>query len=374
VTGAPPTGVAGFAATRVEAPAGLPPCGLVLAPADLEEAAQVLARASDLGSRVLVWGGGSHQGIGYRVEPDLALVTTGMHKVVAWEPEDLTLVVEAGARVADVEAMLGERHQTAALLEIPGEATVGGAVAAGASGYRRARFGPIRDRVLEVTLATGDGRVVRAGGRVVKNVTGYDLPRVVTGSLGRLGVIGSVCLKLWPHPEAEATVAVQDGGEAWRALHRPAAVLETEQGSWAFLAGTRPEVESQSARLGVDADEGHHWPPPPSGETTWSLRLPPAMLAAGISRLPTGAGYVAQHGVGEIAFATGGDRLGDLAELRSWAESAGGHLVLTGGADEIYRRFDPWGTPPPGLELQRRLVAAFDPAGVVNRGRLPGGL
>jgi glycolate oxidase FAD binding subunit len=373
VTGAA-ADLAGLGGPRVEPPAGMPPCDVVLGPTDLDETARLLAKASGLGRRVLVWAGGSHQGLGYRIEPEVALVTTGMSRVVAWEPEDLTLVVEAGARVDDVEAMLGERGQTAALPETPGAATVGGVVAAGVSGYRRARYGPTRDRVLEVTLATGDGRVVRAGGRVVKNVTGYDLPRLATGSLGRLGVIGSVCLKLWPRPEAEATVSVEDAGAAWRALHRPAAVLETDRGSWAFLAGTHSEVEAQSARVGVDVREGHHWPRQPQGEITWSLRLPPARLGAGVSRLPPGSGYVAQHGVGEVVFSTSLDHLGDLVELRGWAESEGGHLVLTDGPAAVYLRIDPWGTPPPGLELQRRLLASFDPAGILNHGRLPGGL
>ncbi|NIR39303.1 MAG: FAD-binding protein, partial [Gemmatimonadetes bacterium] len=93
-------------------------------------------------------------------------------RVVDWQPDDLTVVVEAGVTVGTLESMLAERGQTALLPEWGPEATVGGVVAAGISGYRRARLGPTRDRVLEVTIVTGDGRVVRGGGRVVKNVSG----------------------------------------------------------------------------------------------------------------------------------------------------------------------------------------------------------
>ncbi|NIV25710.1 MAG: FAD-binding protein, partial [Gemmatimonadetes bacterium] len=107
-----------------------------------------------------------------------------------------------------------ERGQTAVLPETPGSGTVGGAIASGASAWRRLRYGPIRDRVLETVMATGDGRVVKAGGRLVKNVTGFDIPRLATGSYGSLGVIGQVCLKLWPTGTRFAGVPADDAAAA----------------------------------------------------------------------------------------------------------------------------------------------------------------
>ena len=169
-----------------------------VAPRSIDQAAAVMRAATDNDKRVLIWGGGTHQGHGYPIEADIVLSTHRLSEVVDWQPDDLTVVVEAGVKVADLEAMLAERGQTAVLLEATRGATVGGTIAAGVSAWRRLRYGPTRDRVLETVMATGDGRVVRAGGPLVKNVTGYDVARLVTGSYGSLGVIGQVCLKLWP--------------------------------------------------------------------------------------------------------------------------------------------------------------------------------
>lgn len=344
----------------------------VEAPENLEELAELLAAATQQRRKLLVWGGGTHQGIGYPIQPDLVVSTRLLRRVLVWEPDDLTLVVEAGARIADVEAMLAERKQTAVLPEVPGDATVGGVIAAGISGYRRARYGPTRDRVLEVTLVTGDGRVVRGGGRVVKNVSGYDLPRLVTGSLGALGVVAAVCLKLWPARSARLTVRVEDPETALRRLYRPLAVLETPAGSFAYLEGVAADIEEQASRVGGDAIPGLAWPGPPAGEVEVSVRVAPTRVRQVISRIPTGWDYVAQHGVGEVTAAGSATDLDAILDLRGWVESEDGWLVITRPPKE--GRVDPWGRVPPALDLQRRLVSAFDPAGVVNPGRLPGRL
>lgn len=345
----------------------------VVAPADLDEAARVLDEASERRARVLVWGGGTHQGIGYRVEPDVVLATARMSRILAWEPDDLTLVVEAGARVADVETMLAGGGQTAVLPEHPAGATVGGVVASGSSGYRRARYGPVRNNLLEVTLVCGDGRIVRGGGRVVKNVSGYDLPRFSAGSFGALGLIGTVCCKLWPVPEASATVVLDDPAAAG-ALYRPLAVLETPGGVLAFVQGTPQDVEAQTRRLDGEARAGLDWPPDPAGDVHIAVRVPPALTGEARRRLPAGWDFVAQHGVGVVTAAGPETDLDEIRPVRGWAEAAGGSLVLLGAPDGVYARLDPWGAPPTTMPLQRRLVAAFDPLRVVNPGRLPGGL
>ncbi len=211
------------------------------------------------------------------------------------------------------------------------------------------------------------------GGTVVKNVSGYDLPRFATGSLGALGLIASVCLKLWPVPAGRVTVEVDDAERAVAELHRPLAVLSTDDGAWAFLQGPPASVAAQVTRLGGAVGDGHAWPRLPNGDIQWALAVPPSELPAAISRLPGATRYVAQHGVGRIDAAGDVDSESSLPDLRAWAESVGGSLVLTGSRDErLYERFDPWGTPPPALVLQRRLVAGFDPHRIVNRGRLPG--
>ena len=231
-----------------------------VAPHSIEQAAEIMRAATDTAQGVLIWGGGTHQGHGYRVEASIALSTHRLAEVVEWVPDDLTVVVEAGVKVADLEATLGERGQTAVLPETPGDATVGGTIAAGVSGWRRLRYGPTRDRVLETVMATGDGRVVRSGGRLVKNVTGYDLPRLAAGSYGSLGVIGQVCLKLWPRGARFAGVPVEDVAAARRGIFRPLSIVETESGMMAYFAGTPEEIDAQAEAIGGLPVEDPRWP------------------------------------------------------------------------------------------------------------------
>ncbi len=348
---------------------GAPPVP-VLAPGTLQEAAEVLTAASTDRTAVLLWGGGTHQGMGGRVSPGVVVATSRLDRIVSWEPEDLTVVVEAGVRIGDLDDLLAEKGQSAVLPETMPDATVGGVVAGGISGYRRARYGPTRDRVLEVTLVTGDGRIVTGGGQVVKNVSGYDLPRLATASFGGLGLVGRVCLKLWPAPPLRFTISGVDPAEG-RSLYRPVAVLETRAGVSLYVEGRATLALS---RLGGDAEEGFSWPEPPRGTVRWSVRVPPARTAAVVERLDPGWDFVAQHRVGEVTVATDDADAGILAELRGWAEAAGGSLVLLDAPDGALPGLDPWGVTPPGVELQRRLRQAFDPAGVLNPGRLPGGL
>jgi glycolate oxidase FAD binding subunit len=225
--------------------------------------------------------------------------------------------------------------------------------------------------MLEVRLVTGDGRVIRGGGRVVKNVSGYDLPRLVVGAFGSLGVITSVCLKLWPMPPASATVTIDDI-EASERVTRPLAVLERNGVTEVFLWGTPEEVSASSGRIGGVAVEGHRWPADPEGQFQWSVRVPPASTSATIGRLPARWDYLAVHGAGDIRAASADSQGAD--ELRSWVESAGGALVATQVPDGGLDGLDPWGSPPPGLEIQRRLISQFDPGRIINPGRLPGGL
>lgn len=341
-----------------------------LAPASAAEMAEVLAAATDDGATVTPWGGGVHQGLGHRVYPDVIASTARLDRILAWEPEDLTVVVEAGVKVDDLEAELATRTQTAAFAETVPGATVGGVIAAGVSGYRRPRYGPARDRILQTTVATGDGRLVTAGGRVVKNVSGYDIQRTVFGTHGALGVITSLCLKLWPRAAVSATVPVDDPVRAWSVLYRPLAVLETADGAMAYIEGPAAQVEADSKTLGGEIREGLDWPVPPPGEVTAAMTVAPARTAEAIGRLAGFGPFVAQHGVGRVDLA--GTVSSDWTSLREWAESTGGRLTVTSAPAAFYDVFEPWGADPPALSVQRRLIAAFDPARIINPGRLPG--
>lgn len=355
---------------RTEVP-GTPEGALTVAPRDPDEVATVLRHATKEGLVIQVLGGGTHSGYGDPKPADVILSTHRLEEVERWEPDDLTLVIGPGARVEKTEEMLATRSQTAVLPERSGTSTIGGALSAGVSGWRRSRLYATRERVLEVTVVTGDGRIVRGGGRVVKNVTGYDLPRLVVGAFGSFGVVVSVCLKLWPTPPASATVTLESD-EAVGLVARPLAVLRDESAVRVFLWGTQDEVEALTKRMGGRAVPGLQWPEDPDGSFRWSLRIPPVVVGEAIDRLPRGWRFVASLGVGEIRAAS--DDLTGAAELRSWAEAAGGALVVVSSAEGTLGDFDPWGRPPPALDLQRRLISEFDPARVINPGRLPGGL
>jgi FAD/FMN-containing dehydrogenase len=358
--------------TRLETePANAPEADLVVSPKTVHDVVAVLHHASDKDLTVQVLGGGSHSGYGDPPAPDIVLSMDRLDTVEAWESEDLTLVVGAGAKVSDVEVMLAERDQTAVLPEIPGESTVGGVIASGRSALRRGRLYGTRERLLETTTVTGDGRIIRAGGRVVKNVTGYDLPRLQVGAFGSLGVIVSVCLKLWPTPRAGATVSIDDLEKA-SVIARPLAVIEDRSGVSVFLWGSHRAVDSMKSRLGGDAEDRLAWPQDPIGAYRWSLRVPPASTTEALRRLPEEWDFVAIHGVGDVRSAS--DTAEGASELRSWAESEGGHLVVVDQPRHSEHRFEPWGTPPSDLQIQKDLIAEFDPARVINPGRLPGGL
>ena len=348
-----------------------PPAPPTLVPESIEDAASLLCELPHE-SRIRIIGGGTHLGLGYRFMPDANLSTSGLNRIVAWEPDDLTVVVEAGMPVEELEKTLATKGQTALLHERPGSGTVGGALATASSGWRRYRYGPTSDRVLEITLVSSDGRVATAGGRLVKNVTGYDIPRMATGSLGTLGLIARVCLKLWPLPVASATVRVESAEEAVSRAFRPLAVLETDGKTSVFLGGTPEEIEGQAGALGAAPEDGLDWPQPPGGTVRFSVRVPPSHLRSMVRRLEGGWRYVAQFGVGEMTVGAAGAGHELLEELRAAAESVGGALVILEAPDDLRRRFDPWGTPPASLAIQRRLVNLFDPGRMMNPGILPG--
>jgi len=353
---------------------GAPEADIHAAPRSLDEAAAVMEFASRHRLTVLLFGAGTHQGMGYPVTPDVVLSTRTLHRIVDWQPDDLTVIVEAGCPVAELEETLAAGGQTAVLPEDAGAATVGGTIAAGISGWRRLRYGPVRDRMLEVLFATGDGRLVRGGAPVVKNVTGYDLPRLAAGSFGSLGLIGRVCLKLWPLGRRAVTVRLDDPAQAGAAF-RPLAVIEDPAGVSVYLAATSDEIEAQVTALGGDVTEGLHWPSPIDALHRFVLRVPARLTAEAVARVRRlDHTFLAAHGVGEVRFGDDTPDLGALAEVRRWAEAQGGALVVAAAPDGYVEAFDPWGTPPASLDLQRRVKAAFDPVGVANPGRLPGGL
>ena len=152
---------------------------------------------------------------------DVVISTRGLKRVLEHEPGDLTAIVEAGLRLSELQSALAEHGQMLAL-DPPGDPTLGACLAADLSGPRRHRYGAMRDLVLGVTLILADGTIANSGGKVVKNVAGYDLGKLFSGSRGRLGLIARLALRLHPRPAAEATVVVDtdDPRGLWQELRR----------------------------------------------------------------------------------------------------------------------------------------------------------
>ncbi len=344
----------------------------VVAPSSIEEAAAVLGAASEAGISTTFLGAGTDLGPGRRVRADLVVTSTRLNRITDWQPDDLTVVVESGVSVEALGAEIASRGQTAVLPEWVTGATIGGVIATGMSSYRRLRYGPTRDRVLRVQFATGYGRVVTGGSPVVKSSTGYGITRLVTGSFGSLGMIGSVTLKLWSNPPTTSTVEVDDAATAYLRTYRPLAVLETSEGSFLYLGGTAEQIVAQARDVAGDSRHGLVWPEPIVDPIRIEFRVPAGLVRPAIdrSRRLGASRWVAEHGVGRVTVGLGTLDDASFGAARSWAESVGGALVVASGGKDI----DPWGTPPESIDIQRRIKQAFDPSGICNSGILPGGL
>jgi glycolate oxidase FAD binding subunit len=241
---------------------------------------------------VVAIGGRTQFDVGGAVDPAAREVRppTG---IVDHVPAEMTVRVRAGTSVAELNAALGGHGQCVALPDWEG-ATVGGVVAVGHSGLRRLGWGPVRDVVLEVRYVSAEGRVVKGGGPTVKNVSGYDLPRLFVGSLGTLGVIAELVLRTRPLPACERWFGgeVDDPFVLARRLYRPASVLWDGTTTWLLLDGHPADVDAQARLAGLPEIDAAARPPIPKHR--WSVA--PAALAS----LPAdGHGrFVAEVGVG----------------------------------------------------------------------------
>ncbi|GBC87059.1 putative FAD-linked oxidoreductase [bacterium HR12] len=336
---------------------------------------EVLRRASAERRRLLVCGGRTHLDKGNPCEVDAELWTTMLDGLVAYEPAEMVAVVGAGMRVGDLQRRLGEHGQEWPVDARP-EATVGGVLAAGVSSPRRLSVGAVRDSVLELEIVTGDGRLVRSGARTVKNVTGYDLHKLLVGSLGTLGVIVQVALRVRPLPAVRRTVRVPGDLETARRLLQavplPTAVLATADGVELRLEGWPEQVDEQTAAAlaafpEAEAEDDLPFP----ARTPWLERpvvveaaVPPSRLGA---LLEAASGpFGALVGVG-ICWVGLDDPDGELRALRERAAALGGIAPVVRGPGVL------GDAPLPALDVQRRLKAAFDPAGVLAPGRFWGG-
>jgi len=354
------------------------------------DVAEALRRANAERTRLLVVGGRRHIDKGNPTEIDAELWTTQLDRLVAYEPAEMIAVVEAGMRVGDLARTLREGNQEWPV-DAPADATVGGVIAAGLSSPRRLRVGAVRDTVIEAEIVTGDGRSVRSGARTVKNVTGYDLHKLVVGSLGTLAVVVQVALKLRPLPEAAVTTSVSadsDGLELGTALLRavPNAAgviaapnrVEIRYEGWADEVRDMIDAGAVVAPGPTDALDGQAFPsaPPWSGERgiVVEAAVPPSHVAELVEGID---GWQALISVGIVWFRLGAgpegtvheDAVADrLTEIRVRARRLGGTAPVIHGPGGL------GDDPVPAPEVHRRLKASFDPNGVLAPGRFWGGI
>jgi glycolate oxidase FAD binding subunit len=314
---------------------------------------------------VVAVGGGTHREVG---DPVSAATPVGAPRgIVTYDPAELTVTAWAGTTVGDLDATLGAEHQECVLDPRDASATLGGLLAVGLSGHRRLRYGPLRDRVLEVRFVNAEGRVVRGGGPTVKNVTGYDLPRLLVGSFGTLGILTRVILRCQPRPHCARWYRTDlDPDTLRRRCFQPSTIFwHPATGTHVLLEGHPDDVDAQARAAALDIIED----PPgwPAGPHRGRISVAPDRL----SRLGTdlasiaGLDWVAEWGVGTVHVAASTEE--GLRVARSAAATADGWLLREAGAAGL----PGFGVDLPNGALMARIKAAFDPTGKLAPGRLP---
>jgi glycolate oxidase FAD binding subunit len=377
-------------------------------PKTAAEVVKIVADAGAAGRTLEIVGGGTKRGIGNGRAADTVLSLAGLSKVVDYAPEELVLTAQPGVTLAALEKLVAAEGQMlpfepphlAKLLSARGRPTLGGALAANLSGPRRIRAGAARDHFLGLEAVTGRGELIKAGGKVVKNVTGYDLSKLMAGSWGTLAVLTEVTIKVLPAARTEATLllfgladaraneamvrAMQAPADVSGAAHLPQATaarapLKAEMAVTAlriegFAASVAARAEHLAAALkgfgrAELLDAGHsrafwgqvreaevfHMDPRP----LWRVSLPPAV-----------GWRLGEAAAGEALYDWGGGLVwlaseADAVAIRAAARALGGHATLYRGEGPS---FDP--VDGPLAALSARVKAAFDPKGVLNPGRM----
>jgi glycolate oxidase FAD binding subunit len=376
------------------------------APQTFEDAAAALAAATAEGHTVRIIGAGTKLGWGREAPaPDIALHTTGLDRILEHNAGDLTASLEAGVSLELAQRTFAAAGQMLALdppLSVNGTSapTIGGVVATGDCGPLRHRYGGPRDLVVGATLALSDGTVARAGGKVIKNVAGYDLAKLFAGAFGTLGLILSVNVRLHPLHEISVTAlgaAADPDRLAAASVALTAAPLEFEALDVAWHAGRggllarcagpqAPRRARRAARLmeahglaGVDVTDadGQLWERQRAGQRSADQALvriaaaPSALAAVAAAAQACDGTLVGRAALGQSFVEV---EPGAVAGLRERLP-AGATAVLLDAPPSLRAESDPWGLPDgSALALMRRVKARFDPAGTCNPGLFVGGI
>lgn len=390
----------------------------VVEPSTVEEAAEVLKLASRESLTVLPRGGGTKLGWGNPPErADLVLSTARLDRVLEHASGDLVVSVQAGVTLEQLQPELALTGQQLALDPPHSGATLGGIIATNASGPMRLRYGTVRDLLIGITVLLTDGTIARAGGKVVKNVAGYDLMKLFTGSLGTLGLILEARFRLHPVAEASGTLVIdvrspEAAGAATQVLMHSTLVPSAmelfwpSQGEGGVLAlrfegvtlGVEEQLESAracvmghgAARVLSGDEETRFW----TGTAPGSMRGDDVLVK--VATLPSELSRVLEHvfalserggvqavlrghaaiGVTYVAL-SGGDGIAManvVVALREELSRTGGSLVVLEAPTWLKRSVDVWGPVGNDLPLMRRVKARFDPNRVLSPGRFVGGI
>lgn len=345
---------------------------------ELEQLVTQVRRAAEMRTPLEIRGSGSKAFYGRSVQGE-ALDLTRYSGIVDYEPSELVVTARAGTKLADLQSVLGNSGQMLAF-EPPcfsGGGTLGGAIATGLSGPRRPFAGAARDFVLGVRIVDGKGQDLSFGGRVIKNVAGFDVSRLMAGSLGTLGVITEVSLKTLPIPPAEMTLSfAMDETKAIRAMNEWAGQSLPLSATWFHdgevrvrLSGAASALAAAHVRLGgeIVSDAADFWqrvrnhdaPFFAGAETLWRVSLPSTAPPLGIE-LP----QVIEWG-GALRWLSGP---ADAVQLASLATRLGGHATQFRSRQRAADPFHPLAAPL--LSLHKRLKNAMDPHGILNPGRM----
>jgi glycolate oxidase FAD binding subunit len=398
-------------------------------PRDETDVARTLALAWEAGLGVVPWGGGAHQCVGRRpTRYDLALDLRRLDHIVAYEPADMTATVQAGVNLAKLQRRLGEAGQFWPLdPPLADRATVGGIVAANLSGPLRCRYGTVRDLVLGARVAHADGTITKAGSRVVKNATAYDLTKLYAGSFGTLGVLLETTLRLQPRPAVERTWCV--AGAALAACHNlgmrvlgshlmpsrlelldaggatACGVVQSGPSLVVSFAGVGDAVRDQGATLEAWAGDcgllaqqvtepGQRWEairdfPWKMGaqreaacRAIWRGSVLPSECAKAMEAVrdavagceDVAVAATVSHGVlrGEMSAQDPAVTARGLSSAREALGVLGGFLVVLDAPAPVRATVDEWGPMLAEAALMRQIRVAFDAKGVVNPGRFAG--
>ena len=389
----------------------------VVEPGSIEEASELHQLADSEGLSIAPRGSGTKMLLGNPPSAlDLIVSTVRMNEVIEHVPGDQIVRVQAGIKLETLQEQLADSDQILGIDPAEKGATIGGIIATNSSGPRRLRYGTIRDLIIGITVVLANGTVAKAGGKVVKNVAGYDLSKLFTGSLGTIGLIATANFRLHPRPEAARTVAVElsntkEVGEAAQAIVHSQIVSSALELYWnedtrlltLLIEGIPSAVEAQAetasflfkpfGEVHALSDEeipylGPLTPPDTSeaeDEVVLKIGAPPAELA-GVLDSVFGAcerrevtPHITSHaanGITLVGLSGGGEeaQVRVIEELREIWGRRGGNLIIQKAPPSIKKRVDVWGPAGDYLGLTRRVKEKFDPRGVLNPGRFLGGI